>query len=123
MFLAKLADILPRGVREKLFFLGVGKALRKAGVQENDVGKYLSLLTGWKSKASGFVLIGSGIAAIGHSLSGTFSFDELTKGFGLIGSGLAILGIGGKAEKLTEATLIAGGKLEAGDAATMKANQ
>lgn len=103
----KLADRLPRAVREKLFWLGLKKFLRKAGVEGDDVNKILELLGGWKTKAGALVGIGTGLALIGHSLSGKFSFEEVSQGFMLIAASLGLQGLGGKAEKLTAATLMA----------------
>lgn len=122
MLLAKVADLLPRGLREKLFWLGVKRTLRKAGVKGDDVGNILKLLVGWRSKAAGVSSIGLGILLIGRTLAGEFSFDELTKGWAAISAGLGVIGLAGKADKNTEAVLIAGGALKAGEAETMKAD-
>ena len=67
---------------------------------------FIKLITGWKSKAAGITLIGTGIATIGNALSGgPLSWADIFVGLKTIGAGLAVLGIAGKMEKQTDATL------------------
>jgi hypothetical protein len=106
LIFAKVADLLPRKVRETLFFLGVKKALRKAGVKGDDVDKITSLIKGWKTKGAGLSAVLGGALIIVHTLSGEFSFDELMKGWAAVSAGLMAMGWAGKKEKETAAVLL-----------------